>query len=444
VTGAAGPTLPPELAGLLRTDGPTGLLLPEYSGRSLPNIASTIARAVGADPGGAIPLAPPLPASLDPLAGRRPEGPVVVLLADAFGWFPFDRWRRSPDHPDGARWGSLAAPITTVFPTTTVAALVGLSSGTCPGQNGIVGYRQFLPRFGVVADLLRMAPVGFPVAESLVGADWTPGLISGAPTIFRRGVGAAAVSRESFRDSGLTRTLYDGAEYVPYATASDLAHQLAAVLARSRPPAVVYAYWDELDTVHHLRGPDDTSFAFEADRLAHLLAHVGREVGPRRARTTTVFVTADHGQMPVDPARQVRVDLLPDVAREMARPLAGDRRAGYFAAYPGRVEALREALARGLPRGSRIVPMAEAIRAGLFGPPPYHPELADRLGDLLALVPAPTGLISQMPGARASPRELLGGHGGLTPEELTVPLVRGSLAEFAGPSPARPARPSRR
>ncbi|MGP8078039.1 MAG: alkaline phosphatase family protein [Thermoplasmata archaeon] len=422
-------------AELTRPDGATGLLLPAYSGRSIPNLAASVARALDVPDGGTPPLAPSLAADLDPFSGRRPEGPIVVMLADGFGWFPFDRWTRSPGNAARAQWGRLARAMTTVFPTTTVPALVSLSSGSCPAQNGVVGFRQFLPGFGVVANLLKMTPVGVAHPETLVGADWTPSLISSGPSIFRRGAPGVALSREAFRESGFTRLLYDGAEFVPYSTASDLAHLLADLIGRPTPPRLIYTYWDELDTVHHRRGPHDRLFTFEADRLAHLLAYVAGEVDPARARATTMIVTADHGQVPIDPARQVRVDLLPDLAAEMARPLAGDRRAGYFAALPGREGALREALERHVPPGSEIVPMERALRAGLFGPPPYHPEIRDRLGDFLVLVPVPTGLTSLPPGTRPSSQaQFLGGHGGLTPEELLVPLVRGPLAEFASRS----------
>jgi len=440
---ALGSTWRKEVADLLRPDPSANLPIPAYSGRSLPNVAASVVRAVGADATGAPPYLPPLDRGLDPFDGGRPEGPVVVLLADGFGGSAFERWAAGPETAYGSRWAALARPITTVFPTTTVSALVSLSTATAPSQHGIVGYRQFLPRFGVVADMLRLSPVGVGPSETLVGADWTPSMVSGAPTVFRRGLRGAAVSREKFADQAFTRLLYDGAEYVPYATASELAHQLVLLLERATPPPVIYAYWDELDTIHHRHGPADTTFDFEADRLAHLVEHVARRVDPARARTTTVLVTADHGQVPTDPARQVRVDLVPGIARAMGRPLAGDRRAGFLTALPGARAELEAALEAHLPAGYRVVPMSDALRWGLFGPPPFHPEIEARLGDLLVLAPTPGGLTSLPPGARPSPRgDLLGGHGGLAPEELIVPLVAGRLCDF-GPPLGRPAEPRR-
>jgi hypothetical protein len=192
-------------------------------------------------------------------------------------------------------------------------------------------------------------------------------------------------------------------------------------------------YWDELDTVHHLRGPAQPLFEFEASRIAHLVAHVAEHAEGDRQRTTQLFVTADHGQVPVDPARQIRVDLIPEIANEMARPLAGDRRAGYFTARWGRLDALRAAVRRNLPPETRILPMADAIAAGLFGPPPYHPELAERLGDLLVLVPIPYGLLTPRLRVESRTPEFLGSHSGLEPEELLVPLVSGPLGAFRRP-----------
>ena len=420
-----------EARSLTAPVGPLGLPRPAYAGRSLPNISRSVVEALGVPIGDGPPLAPPLDRELDPFEGRQTEGPVVVLLIDGFGWFPFSGWARRGASPESVWWGEHARPITTVFPTTTVAALTSLSSGTTPAQHGVVAPNLYLPQLDVVVDVLRMSRVDQPGPEELVTPSWSTASVSGSPSLFRRGVTGVALSRHQFQHTGFNRILYEGAEYVGYATASDLAHLLDELLRRTHPPPLTFAYWDELDTVHHLRGPDEVSFDFEVDRVVHLLAHVARRLGPTLARSVTMLVTGDHGQVSVDPARQIRVDLVPAIADEMVRPLAGDRRAGFFTARPGRREALRSALETYLPPGHRIIPMSEASAAGLFGPPPYHPELAERLGDFLALVPVPTGLLSPRLRHGSRSPDFRGSHSGLEPEELVVPLVTGSLHELA-------------
>ncbi|MCI4331345.1 MAG: alkaline phosphatase family protein [Thermoplasmata archaeon] len=426
-SGPAGPRSREE-AELLRADRTLGVPIPAYSGRSLANIGPTVFRATGAEPTGDSPLAPPLDHALDPFRGRRAPGTTLVVMVDGFGWEQFDRWGQGTPLADG--WRRHAHPLTTVFPSTTSAALTSLSTGAPPGRHGLVGYRQFLPKYGLVADMLKMSPLGVPVYDQLVGPNWTPEDIVGCPSLFRRyGIGAA-VSRDRFQGTGFTRILYDGAEYVGYATASELAHELARLLGRPSPPPVVFLYWDELDTIQHLKGVDDRLFGLEVERLAHLLGYVADSLPARRRTEITTLITGDHGQVSAGPETTLRVDSIPALTQEMARPLAGDRRAGFFCARPGRLGALREALSRVLPPGSRVLEVEKAIGSGLFGPPPFHPELEGRTGELLALVPSPWGLTYLPPGAPAPVRHLRSGHGGLESAELLVPLVAGSFAEL--------------
>lgn len=418
----------PEVAELIAPRPPLGLPVPAYGGRSVPNVASCVVRALGGEPGpGAL---PPLEPSLDPFAGRRAEGPVLLFVVDGLGYERLrERARRDGGEPV-RRWLDLARPITTVFPTTTTSALTSLSTASAPARHGIVGYRQFLPRFGSVVDVLRMSPLGVAADDALLGPAWTPLDVVGAPTIFRGAVrGAVAVSRDRFDGRGFTRILYDGAAYDGYATFSDFAGALAHRLQRAPNPSLTVAYWDELDTIEHLRGPASTAVDLEIDRLLALLDHVAREVGAA-ARGTTVLLTADHGLVPTDPAVQLAVESEPSIVGELERPPTGDRRVGLLKVRAGRADAARDALLGRLPAGSRVLPAGAAIAAGLFGPPPFHPELAERVGDLVVLVPSPGGLTYRIPGRLTGPRALLGSHGGLEPAELLVPLVAGPLDRF--------------
>jgi len=422
-----------EVRALIAPATPQGLPRPAYDGRSVVNLLPSILRALGQEFTTGPPIAPPLAKDLDPFEGRPAEGPVVVLQVDGCGWYPFAAWARPASEPLTAAWGQMARPITSVFPTTTVSALTSLSNGAPPGRHGLVGPLQYLPRLDLTADILRMSRSDRPGAEELVGPGWSPSEVTGVPSVFRRGVRGVALTRRQFEGTGFNRVLYDGAEFVGYSTASDLAHLLGELLRRPQPPPLVMVYWDELDTVHHLRGPSLPLFEFEASRIAHLVAHVAERADAERQRTTRLFVTSDHGQVPVDPARQIRVDLIPEIANEMARPLAGDRRAGYLTARWGRLEALQSALRRNLPSETRILPMAEAVGAGFYGPAPFHPELIERLGDLLVLVPIPYGLLTPRLRVESRAPEFLGSHSGLEPEEMLVPLLSGPLASFRRP-----------
>ena len=427
--------LPVDVRELVAPRAPLGVPVPAYDGRSLPNVATSVVRALGSEPSDA--ALPPLEPSRDPFGGRRAEGPVLLFVVDGLG---YERLRTRARRPGGAlarTWIARAAPITTVFPSSTTVALASLSTASSPSRHGLVGYRQFLPRFGSVVDMLRMSPVGVTAMDTLLGPAWTPADVLGSPTIFRQAVpGTVAVSRDQFEGRGFTRMIYEGAGYEGYSAWADLAGALVHVLDRGPPPPLVVAYWDELDTVQHLRGPGAGSVDLELDRLGALLDFVARTVPPRVARATRVLVTADHGLVPAAPAQQVALDAEPSIVGLLGRPPTGDRRAGLLKARSGAVDRLEEALVRRLPAGSAVFRSEEAVRHGLFGPPPYHPELFERIADLVVLVPSPAGLTYMIPGRAAARRALLGAHGGLEPEELVVPLVSAPLEQFSLGAPA--------
>jgi hypothetical protein len=418
-----------EARELVEPRGPLGVPIPSYGGRSLPNVSASIAQALGFRSSEGVEIAPPLATSVDPFRGAAVEGPIVLLVIDGLGWGDFARWARERPMGRGVPWLRAGAPVTTVFPSTTTAALVSLSTATPPGRHGFLGYRQYLPRYGLVADMLKFSPTGFEERDLLVGPDWRPEHLTGAPTLFRRGMPGGVLTRDRFQGTGFTRVLYDGAAFTGYATATDLAHELGRLLS-DRRPRLLSVYWDELDTIQHLKGPDPELIDLEIERTVELIEHVAGHLPPAVARSTALLVTGDHGQVPAEPEARIPIDALPEVAAELARPLAGDRRAGFLSARPGRVGPLRAALERALPTGSKILEMPEAVEAGLFGPPPFHPEIAERLGDLLALVPSPASLSYRLPGMANPKRFLFGAHGGLEAAELLVPLVSGPLEAF--------------
>jgi len=366
-----------------------GVPIPAYLGRSLGNLTSSVWAALSSGREGDAPPLRPLDRDLDPFRGGRPKGPVVVLLLDGLGWTAFlESAERTPGGA-ASRWSRHARPITSVFPTTTTVALTSLSTGASPGQHGVLGHRLYLPQFGTVVEILRMSPVGVAAPETLVGPHWTPSAVSGVPSIFRRGVPGVALSRERFEGTGFTRLIYDGAQFVPYSTGSDLALSLVEMLSRDDPPSLVFAYRDDLDVVQHLRGTRPELVDLELERADSILSFVGRHLRPEVARRTQVIVTGDHGQVPLAADQQLAVDREPTLLSLLSRPPSGDRRATYFSARPGKLVALREKLRAQLPPGAHLLDMPAAVEAGLFGPPPFHPELADRIGDLLLLLPSP-------------------------------------------------------
>ncbi len=104
-------------------------------------------------------------------------------------------------------------------------------------------------------------------------------------------------------------------------------------------------------------------------------------------------------------------------------PVVGESRAAFLYPRPGRAPAIRDHLAAAYPDWFTVLDSAAALEAGLMGKPVCDEAYA-RAGELLVLPRGSHAL------DHAEPQfALLGRHGGLTQDEMLVPLIGARLEE---------------
>jgi predicted AlkP superfamily pyrophosphatase or phosphodiesterase len=295
---------------------------------------------------------------------------------------------------------------TSVFPSTTAAALTSLLTGVWPGEHGLVGYRVLDPSRGVLVNQLT----GWE-SEGLDPLTW-----QSAPTIFERaradGRPTFAVGVAAYAGSGFTRATLRGADFVAAQTPATRV-EAAYELAGDNPGSLVYCYLPEADKAGHRYGLDSPQWLAALEEIdAALSRGVPQGVG--------VIVTSDHGMVDVPSHRQVVLDAdhLAGVAH-----VGGEPRMLHLYLDEGRsatevVTRLRSDLEGLADVGAR----EEAIGAGLFGPR-VSSAAAERMGDLLVIARGNGALYDGTAEDQRS-RGMIGQHGGLTPEERQVPLIR--------------------
>lgn len=157
------PDLTPTILPILQSQrlpdlelGPDALH-PHYAGLSILNLAASLASWFGLPPGPHAPLAIEALASM---AGDARQ--VVVCLLDALSFSRFTDW---PDGPGRSLQplvaDGLLAPLTSVAPSTTTSALTTLWTGRTPAEHGILGYELLLREYGLIANMISLAPAAF-------------------------------------------------------------------------------------------------------------------------------------------------------------------------------------------------------------------------------------------------------------------------------------------
>lgn len=397
-------------------DHPTWIR-PSYDGYGIVNLPWTLLGALGV-PVEEQPLAGDL-VPPDLLAGVRV---VLLVVVDALGYHQLERAIRAGQAPTLAELTRRHTyfPLTSTFPSTTVAALTALQTGQPPSRHGIVGYICYLREFGMVSNMIRFSPLG--ISESYVQTGVDPAAFLPVPRIYELAANAGvAVDMVNFRPyarSPLTRIQSSGAQYHSYDTLAEFAIRTLHVLAEPGPRLIV-AYWPMVDLMGHRYGAYDVTSEAEIRLFDAMLGSVLLDGLARD--DLLVVLTADHGQVQLDPARAVNLNQQASLLADLRLPPAGERRAGYFYPRAGRDEAVREALVDLAGEWGEVFTREELLDAGLYGPGPVYAEVPSRVGDLVLIARGLASFPYQALGERTE--VMVGAHGALEAEEMLVPCL---------------------
>ncbi len=403
-----------------------GWVLPHYAGLSIANLPATIAALLGTDLPGAL---PPLPRELwsDWLPGLRR---VVLLILDALGYRLLQGMQAAGE---GRPFSNLEGagrliPLTSVVPSTTDAALISLRSGRPPAEHGWLAYEIYLRELGIAANAIQLRTVWGGNNDLLVDLGLDPEGIVTVPSMAEHlataGIPSRGVLAHYLRNSGFTKMLYRGTTEVRgHAQASDLWVQLRHLLADTRGQRTFLSgYWGGLDTVAHVYGPDAEPWQAEFRTVSHLLEREFLAGLPAEDRDgTLLIITADHGQILVPDEHIVTANEDPELSQHLLVPIMGESRAAFVYPRPGRAGAIRSYLEEAFPGWFVVLDSAQALDAGLMGHP-VTDETYARAGELLVLGRGDHALQRSQPGV-----PLRGRHGGLSPEEMLVPLIGARL-----------------
>ncbi len=334
--------------------------------------------------------------------------------------------------------GSLA-PITSVFPSTTAAALTSLSTGLTPQEHGLPEWFVYMKEIDRVIATLPFSEVGDKGRDRLVGKLDPRRLFTG--TGIRRALRKNGVDCVSFVSSGIARTAYSklslaGSEVVPFITSSDLMASLRRRIEAAKRRTYFHVYWERVDTIGHVYGPGSEESVSEISLLSHVLqTELVERLSPRAASETLLLLTADHGQLAVDPESTTYLNGMRPLMRALERSPAGRRippwgsaRDVYLSVKERSLESVESNLERHLGPKAVTLQTSDAMKAGVFGLNKPTPRFMERTGNLMVL-PKDSNLVWYRY-ARGDRFDLRGHHGGLSPRELMIPLVVSRLSRL--------------
>jgi Type I phosphodiesterase / nucleotide pyrophosphatase len=351
---------------------------------------------------------------------------ILLVYLDAFGWKFVERHAEHPLLVRARDEGSLLK-FRSQFPSTTTAHATTLQSGLPVGVHGLYEWFILEPSLDRLIAPLLFSYAGDSEAHTLVAEGFSPSALFPAETLHMR-LGAAGVRCVGAVPRGLAHTvpneaLTRGAEIVGFDDPPGGFAGVAAALAQSER---VYAsvYLPSFDALMHVLGPD------HPDADSELVTLLGQTAdGFAQIPEGTLFlVVSDHGMSPVSPERTTYVNVAwPELERHLRRgadgkPLApgGSCRDLFLHILPGHVDEVVGVLAERLAGVADVLPTQRLVEDGTFGE-----ELSDAfLARLAEVVVLPHhGEAAYWLEPHRFEQRFLGQHGGLSPDEMEIPLL---------------------
>lgn len=340
------------------------------------------------------------------LTGKR----LVLIYLDALSWDLFSE--------ANVRLSGKVMKATTVFPSTTAAALSTLMTAQAPGEHGLVGYTVFNKRLGGVINGIKYSYMG----ESGSGTIDYVSLESAFPVrpwLKETSAKVLALMSGGAASGELTKTYLNSRpeDGLTKIKAHSSSFEMLAALREALegdPYDMIYVYHDNPDHIGHGYGFNSEHRDLILEEVRVVLNHINKLAEKYRDKYTFLLLS-DHGQVTVDKVYLFNND--EELLNKLEVPPYGDSRAVWFRTRENVRDLLRDRYSL------EVMSKQEVVENGILGR--VSDFVANNvLGDYLGVAKSPTAKYHYTYRGEDDPAlRLRGNHSGMTPEEMYIPIV---------------------
>jgi len=381
---------------------------------------------------------PPLYSAVKNHINRRPDK-IIVILVDGFG---FSLWKKFSHLPFIKTLHSHQAviPISAVFPSTTAAALATIHTGLSPLEHCLLEWNEYFPELDEILETIPFKILGAKGTDTLLEKKVNPSILLDKQTIYeqldKEGIKSVHFINKSYAYSCFSDLCHRGSLVIPFINASDLFYQLL-VKIKNGDERLYFVYWDKVDALEHEYNPSNEAVRIEIETFFHLFQEEFlNKLSAKIKGETLLILTADHGQIAVKPEETIYLNSFPELENSYmkspsGRPIlpTGSPRDVFLHIDNKKINSVYSFLKKELEGKAQILTSGEALEKHLFGEGVVTEKFLSRLGNLLIL-PSRNNSVwyEHVKGAKFKHH---GHHGGLSSEEMVVPLVTSYLSALS-------------
>ena len=335
----------------------------------------------------------------------------VFVLIDGMGT------NNRPFFPEGGFFEShMEGELRSIFPSTTSAALTSLASGVWPAEHGITGWYTHLPDRAITVlplrDIERLTETNLAKhdvhIDSIIEAEsYLPEFTRDATSFLLKRIARGRYARWA---SG-------GSPIKVFRNEPQAVRRVARSVRSARGRTYTYLYFTGVDHESHSHG-------WGRDVPVKVLRLIDKQLGWLRdalGESVRIIVTADHGHINVPEETHFLMKAGEPILSDLDCPPSGESRAPILHVKPGREDSVRGLFGEICKDAFALITPEDVEALGLYGPAPLSPAARSRLGSFVGVTRGADAM-EFVPAGRES-IGLIGMHGGLSADEMSVPLI---------------------
>lgn len=362
---------------------------------------------------------------------------IITCIVDGLGYDHFEHY-----HTKLAFFHDLASkgevfPITSVFPSTTPAALTTIHTGRPAQEDGLPEWTVYFQEFDCIIEPILFRKQKTSARDGLLEIGATPDILFEGSTLYTKlrdvGIPSYYFMYEEYFPSAYSSVTTKGSKVVTFHHGNDLIVKLRHALETTKEQAYFFIYWSFIDSVEHAFGPNSVQHSHALAAFNDLFTtQFLQKLKPEGVKNTLFLLSADHGQTRIrgeDILYLGKYEYLNDTYLynkngEKILPTGAPHDVFLFI-QPAKVQEIVTRLQQDLEGKAEVITTTEAIARGLFGIRALSTNFLNRTG---------TVLILPYPGVHVwyehfPPETFLqnGTHGVLSTEEMIVPFAIAEL-----------------
>jgi predicted AlkP superfamily pyrophosphatase or phosphodiesterase len=370
--------------------------------------------------------------------GKLPQqyDKVILFFVDAFGWRFFERYADTYPFLKTMLRDGVASKLTSQFPSTTAAHTTCINTGLSDGQSGVYEWHYYEPLVDDIITPLMFSYARDKERDTLKGSMIPAEAFYPRRTLYQalreKGVVSYIFLHSNYAHSTFSDATCRGGNTVPFKSLTNALESLTEIaLKQKAPPYYYYLYFDRIDAMGHLHGPDSPQFEQEADAFLTAMDRLFYQLLRGKANNTLFLMTADHGMSEVNPqttfylnkeATAIEQYLKTNRQGKLLVP-AGSARDMFLYVREERIDEAIAYLQQVLQGRAEVYKVADLIAQHFFNASTQQPSqtFLERVGNVVILPYRGESVWWHEEGVFEM--RFRGHHGGLTPEEMEIPLL---------------------